>query len=248
MVRLPGLLISIIVTFVSQLQIRSKKIIKVGHAARGAGFFWFRCGGGGGLLRLLFLPVHLLWPRCGEMSLSQWSSTCNEDSNDWLTPLAGKVSSTWQEKITDVSWHGEGICWRVGLHGGIQRTSWRQDIRSWSHLIKWLIILLAALVSESLSLPLEELLSEDSERPWDAGALSCGRAGLGAGELDWSSVLFCLEEEDEEEDEGVVGRPLDPIWADYSSMRNIRIYPFQAHPWFVGFSLHFIRVSRFSRG
>ena len=66
-------------------------------------------------------------------------------------------------------------------------------------------------MSESLSLPLEELLSEDSERPWDAGALSCGRAGLGAGELDWSSVLFCLEEEDEEEDEGVVGRPLDPI-------------------------------------
>ena len=68
--------------------------------------------------------------------------------------------------------------------------------------------LLAALVSESLSLPLEELLSEDSESPWD-GALTCGLAG----EADWSSVLFCLEEEDEEdeEEEGVVGRPLDPI-------------------------------------
>ena len=74
--------------------------------------------------------------------------------------------------------------------------------------------LLAALVSESLSLPLEELLSEDSESPWD-GALICGRAGLGVGELVWSSVLFCLEEDEEEEveqeDDGVVGRPLDPI-------------------------------------
>ena len=65
-------------------------------------------------------------------------------------------------------------------------------------------------MSESLSLPLEELLSEDSESPWD-GALICGLAGLGAGEPVWSSVcdLFCLEEE--EEVEGVVGRPLDPI-------------------------------------
>ena len=68
-----------------------------------------------------------------------------------------------------------------------------------------LISLLPALVSESLSLPLEELLSEDSESPWEGGALSCCLAGLGAGELVWSSggVLFCLE--------GVVGRPLEPI-------------------------------------
>ena len=69
-----------------------------------------------------------------------------------------------------------------------------------------LLYLLAALVSESLSLP-EELLSEDSESPWD-GALICGLAGLGAGEpVSSLCVLFCLEEEEE----GVVGRPLDPI-------------------------------------
>ena len=73
------------------------------------------------------------------------------------------------------------------------------------------VFLLPALLSESLSLPEEELLSEDSESPWD-GALICGLAGLGAGELDWSSVLFGFEEDDDEEDEeGVVGRPFDPI-------------------------------------
>ena len=38
-----------------------------------------------------------------------------------------KLRSTWEEKITHVPGHREGICRRVGLHGGIERTSWRQD-------------------------------------------------------------------------------------------------------------------------
>ena len=79
--RLAWLLLSIIVTFISQLQVVSKKIIKVGHAAGGSGrggssgwFFWFRDG----LLGLLFLLMFLLRPRGREMSLAQRSSTCND--------------------------------------------------------------------------------------------------------------------------------------------------------------------------